>query len=623
MLSAPSKNRRRRRRRRKQSISNAGAAAAAASSSNHEADESPPNERQQMHHTLQPKVTSEFLNEEAAIETAMLVKHFNKDTELERQRERAIEFFTSNIEWNECEAPAVDTDADDEIQANKDEATDVVAIPSSVRTTAYPDDGPQLASSYLHEGVENVIEPFGRQTITFDAHELFVPPLTMPKQWNAADDDVERAGAHVRHRNLVDEGHFVLANPSISSKNRAQFINRLLVSDEHQWLDEAKHDLAGLQNFIENSKLFKSECVREFQALFFEPTTALTATDSYALQNKILKLKINDILFDRHPLFNSEQKIARELVKLYEDYRARKSANLTGSIQTKLDVMRQHIKSASLPKSSRTNTRSKTIADDIERFRIYRDELRDLRNRVHREMKIDRDIVAAILGKWAELKKERESHTATTAVRLIIHAQETDAERDAIEWSARFNLEFNEIFNEAMDFYREERRRQKQRMRDGALDDIEAAATFESIAKIHRPDAEQIRQQLYDIFANTVRPPGEQLIDIDLIYDELRDASATTKDRPKYIVRLLFDEKELDAVASSNLNKAGQVYVNASFCVKFITKIPEKLEIQVKTHVQKGFSFFSLLIYFRFLDLRKVPPESGEKNRTNFSADPI
>lgn len=575
MLSAPSKNRRRRRRRRKQSQTTVGATMVA-SSSNHEADDSPLGESKRMHHTLQPKVTNEFLNEEAAIETAMLVRHFNKDTELERKRERAIEFFTGNIEWNEAEI-----DEDDEIQANRDEAADVVAMPTS---SVHPDDGPQLASSYLHDGVENVIEPFGRQTITFDVNELFVPSLTTPKQWtNAADKDVESGAAQANRRNLVDQGHFVSANPSISSKNRAQFIDRLLASDTHQWLGDAKHDLVSLLNFIENSKLFKSECAREFQAIYYEPTTVHTTSNSYALHNKVLKLQINYIAFDRHPLFSREQKIARELEKLFEEYKVRKATDVTGNIQTKLDVMRQHMKSASLPKSSRSSMRSKTIADDIERFRMYRDELRDLRNRVHREMKIDRDIACAILGKWAELKKERESHAATSSLRLIIRAEETDAERDAVEWSSRFNLEFNEIFGEAMDSYREERRRKKQRMRESAEDDIEAAAAFESITKLHRPDAESIRQQLYDIFANSMRPPGEQHIDIDLVYGDECEASTTTKNRPKYVVRLLFDEKELDAAVSSNLNKAGLVHVNAAFCVKFITKIPDKLGMQVNT----------------------------------------
>lgn len=584
MLSAPSKNRRRRRRRRKQSIS-AVETTAVASTNIQEADESPSSEILQTHQASQPKVTNEFLNEEAAIETAMLIKHFNKDTELERQRERAIEFFTGHIEWNEMESMAAEIDADDEIQANKEEAADVVAMPNSVRATVYPDDGPQLASSYLNEGVENVIELFGRQTIAFDESELFMPSLTMPKQWTkVANEDIEIGAAPVSHRNFVDEGHFVPAKPSISSKNRAQFINRLLVSDGHQWLDDEKHDLAGLINFRENSKLFKSECTREFQAIYYEPTTVHTTADSYALQNKILKLQMNDIVFDRHPLFSSEQKLARELQKLYEEYRARKAADITGNIQTKLDIMRKHIKSASLPKSSRSSTRSRTIVDDSERFRMYQDELRDLRNRVHREMKIDRDIMAAILGKWADLKKERDNHAATTTLRLIIRTEETDAERDAIEWNARFNLEFNEIFCEAMDFYREERRRQKQQMRESVENGIEAAATFESIAKIHRPDAESIRQQLYDIFANSMRPAGEQIIDFDLVYGEQREASAMSKDRPKYVVRLLFDEKELDYAVSTNLNKSGSVHMNAAFCVKFITKIPKKLKIQVNAY---------------------------------------
>lgn len=576
MLSAPSKNRRRKRRRRKQSIPAVGVAAAA-SSSNHEADESPSREMEQMQRPLQPKVTNEFLNEEAAIETAMLVKHFNKDTELERRRERAIEFFVGNIEWNETESLAAETDADN-VQANKDEATDLVT--SSVRTTVYPDDGPQLAASYLNEDIENIIERFGRQTISFDENELFVPPSTIPKHWTSATDDDAESGI-AANRNRVDEGHFVLGNPSISSKNRAIFINRLLASDMHLWLDDTNHDLAGLFTLNETAKLCKSDCAREFQPIYYDPTTVHTTANSYALHNKILKLRINDITFDRHPLFSGEQKIAHELEKLYGEYRVRKATDITNGIQTKLNVMRQHMKSASLPKSGRGSSR---IADDLERYRMYRDELRDLRNRVHREMKIDRDIVAAILGKWAEMKRERENQTAApvTTLRLIIRTEDTDAERDADEWSARFNLEFNEIFSEAMDFYREERRRQKQRMREGAADDIEAAGAFESNARIHRPDAESIRQQLYDIFANSMRPPGEQIIDFELDYGERGEASPTTKDRPKYIVRLQFDDKDLDSAVSSNLNKSGQAHVNVTFCVKFVTKTPEKLKIQVK-----------------------------------------
>lgn len=564
MINGPPKNRGKRRRRRKHLIRGT---SNTATSSNLDVDESP--SEQLPTHSYLPKVNEEFLNEDAEIETAMLVKHMTKDNELELKKDREIEFFTNSLvhpprELNE------DDDNDNQAQRHKEESIYVLPTPSSIRTGyPYPDDGPQLASSYLNEDSENVVEPFASVIITFNEDELFLPELSMPKKLTDVENPINP------NRNRIAEGHYVHQKPNILQINRSQLINRMIESNCKVYFNEANQEIHRIFEFISNHRLIKLECAQKFQPIYYTPTSVnCILHGEYILQDKLLKIHINNLTFDKHPTFNAEQKLARELETLYEEYMSRKLSEVVVNIEKKINVLRQLLNTTSKFNSQRSK---ELFTESGGRGLVYRNELRDLRSRLHREQKIDRDIIKNVLHKWSALKKERDRQSAKTSVKLTIRNHEVDIEQDKLDWHYHFNLEFNEIFNESMNFYRAERRRQKELIKKMSKTD---QTDFESLPKLQRPDVDQIRQQLYDIYSNSMRPPGEEIIDFELHKDNVVYPN-TIKDLPKYVIRLLLDGKELDKAETTRLNAAGQVYINANFTIKFITKIPDKIKLQV------------------------------------------
>lgn len=559
MLIGTSKNRRRRKRRKKQvtrSLSNS----TLHNQHQSESQISPVTEK----HPI-PILNDEFIRDEVEIETSMLIKRLTKDNELSRKWERENNFFTSATGFENLD---LETNDDEDIETNREELLDVLPTPSSIRTTyQYPDDGPQLASSYVNDGDESIVKLHTKFKLELDATELYFPSLNLPK-WK---HDIEHVGQS--DADLADHGHHVYEKPKVMTINRAQMIDRFIEEDSIDWLQSDNNELIGLTAFVQDEKLYKSECLHEFIPKNFPPTAVETTLVSNINDDKILKISIENIVFDQHPAFNKEQKLAREIESLYEQYTARKFNDVVGNVEMKLNVLRQLM----------ANTPRKPSDLTEETFKTYRLELRDLRNRLHRERKTDRDIVTDILNKWQELKKEREGNTPRTTLKLVIKTQDVDPAKDQIDWNYAFNMELNEILQESMDFYREERRKLKNRAKE--LKANGSDANYDDIPKIQRPDSNVIRQHLYDIYKNSMRPPGEQLVDLELekfgFISEKNSDKKTIRDLPKYVIRLVLDGVEVGYAETSRLNNNGLALLNTIFSIKFITNVPKELRLTV------------------------------------------
>lgn len=573
MLTSQPKSRRRRRRRRKQSMPAPGNTA---SSSNLDVDE-PITEfvdGSENKHSFSPKVNVKFINEEAEIETAMLIKQFNKDTDFQtKQKERAIEFFTSGLSSHEVDdMEKLEEETIDEIQTKRDESLDVMPTPSSVPTN-YPDDGPQFASSYLNENFDNVVIPFERETIVFDIDRIYFPNLVLTKQLSG---DVEAAAGASLHaaRNVVNEGYFVRRKPQILQINRAQFINRLITEGAFYWLDGREKEVKGLIDIVISNRLIKTFCAEEFHPIEYPVTSVYSLFDAFALHDRILKIHLKSICFDAHPMFNPEQKLAKELETLYDEYSWRTQNDICGNIETKLDVLRQLLNTVS--RSNSLRTRKKSQMSMIDNFRAYRDELIELRAMLHRERIKDRKLIQSILEKWAELKKQREKQgVQSTFVKLLIKIQKPNPERDEQEWNYNFNVELSEMIQEAKDLYREQKHQRKLEAKE-TINDIDTEEK-ETLPKLSKPDSGVIEQQLFELYTNSMRPPGEEIV----VFELEKSAVVSDKNLPKYVVRLLLDNEQLDFPDSTRLSGIGQVYFNAVFSIKFTTKLPTKLKFQI------------------------------------------
>lgn len=578
MLSSAPKSRRRRRRRHKRSL----ATQNTVDSNNVDVDDDESVddklEYTDKERTFSPRVNSKFINDDVEIETAMLLKHLTKDSEFTLKKERAIEFFTSNLSLNDMKVERVSG-------PNNDDQIEIMPSPET--------DGPQLALSYLNDELETVVVPFDQNTITpYDEEQLYFPDLVLPKQ---LPSDLESAAGEVTFvRNVIEEGYFMKPKPNIFDMNRALFINRLIEEGALHWLDFHQKEIKYLCDIILSRKLIKNFCAEKFHPIDYPPTSVCLELDAFSVQDRILRVHIKHIYFDVHPTFNNEQRLARELESLYDEYIAIKQNNILSKIETKLKILRQLLETVSKNKNQKQTT--------VDSLQIHRDELKELRMTWHTESARYRKLMKTMLEKWAELKKLRESVTEpSTFLKLIIKAQEPDVEQDEYEWSQRFELEHREMLEEATELYRKYKAQRKKNGKKSARSEIDIQNDGDqdsASVEVVKPNSSMIEQQLLDIFRDSMRPPGEKIVDF-----ELENINTTTiKSPPKYIVKLILDDGQLDFPESTKLNNVGHAIFNAVYSIKFTTRISHQLKFQVRIFFPSDFSlFFSIFVLLKIV----------------------
>lgn len=606
MLSvAPIKNRRRRRRRHKRSIPASQATDSRPSELGGEGDDDSMDDKinndqdaDGQQSTFSPKVNSQFINEDVEIETAMLLKHLTTDTEFTLKKQRAIEFFTSNVP---IELKSSSKRKQSSTAKNSDEQIEILPSPDDQTITEnFTADGQQqLAADYLNEDLnfDSVVVPFQKQAYESVNQQMFYSPaLALPKQF---PQDVESAtaatttspsaaastgtGQSIVLRNVADEGYFIRPKPKISRINLALFLNRLIEEGDFRWYDFRTREIKDLIDITVSKRLIKTFCAEKFHPIDYPPTSVFLELDTLSFQDRILKIHIKYIYFDIHPSFNDEQRLARELESLYDEYTAQKQNDILGKIETKLKILRQLLETVSksaASNSSGTSARGRskkkqTNVSTVDTLQVHRDELKELRATWHRESARHRELKKTILEKWSTLKKLRDGIAKPdTTIKLIIKAHDIDREEDEYEWTRRFEFEHREMWDEAMDLYRKQKDARKKLAKAGIQTEDEENLLNADIVK---PTANAIEQELLDIYAASVRPPGEQMIDFELE----RTHTAPIKSPPKYVVRLLFDDGQLEFPESSKLDGVGQAQINAVYSIKFTTKIPHKLKFQV------------------------------------------
>lgn len=495
------------------------------------------------------------------IETAMMLKHLTKDSGYALKRERDIEFFTSGLSphiLNELTKPK---HSNSEIEEYAKETETIEKSAANSPRETYPNDGPMLASSYLKNELENIVVPFDMRTMeAYNMNQLYLPALTLPKQLPV---DIESGPDGQKQRNLLAEGHYMKPKPNILGINRAQFVNRLLEEGAFHWLDIQRLDVKNMFDIVVNKRLIKTFCAEQFHPINYPLTHVYTEYETFSFQDRIFRIFIKDILFGVHPSFNSEQKLARELEAMYDEFVLLKENDIVTKIEIKLNILRQLL--ATMSKSQA----HKTTSPLFDNMRVYREELKELRKIWHDESAKHRELTKNILEKWSELKKLRENQTnASTSLKLMIKTFETNAKKDLEEWNERFELEHSEMMNEAMAVYREHKQQRKKDAKKKKSDE----------EKPKKPNSTEIEKELLEIFTKSMRPPGEQIIDFQL--DQKTDVIAT-KNLPKYIIRLSMDSDHLEFPESTKLNSVGQAHFNTTFSIKFTTKIPHQLKFQI------------------------------------------
>ncbi len=491
-----------------------------------------------------PKLNPNYKAEESEVQSALLSRNKNEFDLDAKLIDRQISFFVNTIAPNQFEEVVPDNGSEQSLRTN--------------------DNVMQLASSFVQVDDENPVEKWKKEKIDFDDKAL----LYYPQYGRACGKNSERV-------DLRDDGLFVAKEPS-TSKGMILQVNRFKEEDANEWLTET-NQMVGLQNFVQNNRLFRSETSKEFSTILYssrQHSNKGNQTNSDINREQILKIHIHDVTFHSHPCLNKEQILARNIENRYKQYSLRRTMAVVERLQKKLNSLR------------RLQTLAISENSNVDNTLTYRNDIQDLRNHLHREHRIDRDILTSILEQWKSLKKLRKDQGfVSTSIKLSIRTEAMDEAADREAYNRDFELELNEIFEESMETYMNDRKHRKSG--GNGSDD------FELIKKLVKPDIEVIREKLLVEYSICMRPPGEPLISVEL--QKLDDPINSKRIRDhfvnsKFLLEIAFDNTKLNSERNVQSFAGDRIILDAMYSVKFRSTVPSNIQVTV--------SIFVFLIHF-------------------------
>lgn len=482
-----------------------------------------------------PKLNSTYKTEELEVQSALLSRTKNDCDADATLIDRQISFFVSSVVSNKFDEIVPDNGSEQSVKTN--------------------DNALQLASSFVQVDDESPVEKCKKEKMFFGDNDLLYYP-----------DSSRADGRKEVDVNLTDDGLFEPTKPSIS-KGMVLQINRFNEENSIDWITET-NQMAGLQNFIQNIRLNRSESSKEFPTILYHSRPHLkkgSQQNSDINREKILKIHIHDVTFHSHPCLNKEDILARNIDNRYKQYALRRSMGLTERLQMKLSALR------------RLQTLAVNENSNLDNRLTYRNDIRDLRSHLHREQRIDRDILTSILEQWKSLKKVRiEQGFVSTSIKLSIRTEAMDETVDREVYDREFEMELNEIFEESMEIYHKDRRQRKSGTNN--------SEDFELIKKLDKPDVEIIRKQLLAEYSICKRPPGEPIISVEL--HNVDDPIDTKRIRnnfsnSKFLLQIAFDNTKLNSVRNVQSFAGDRIILDAMYSVKFRSTVPSNIQLTV------------------------------------------
>lgn len=496
-----------------------------------------------------PKLNTNYKTEELEVQSALLSRNKNCDLNA-KLVDSQISFFVNNIISNQFDGVVADNGSEQSLRTN--------------------DNVLQLASSFVQVDDESPVEKFKKEKIFFGDNDLLYYP-------HKGRSD----GVNEKYENLRDDGLFEIIKPS-SSKGMTVQINRFNEENSNDWITES-NQLVGLTNFIQNTRLVRSEASKEFTTiLYLSRPHFVKGNQRHSDMNreKILKIHIHDVTFHSHPCLDKEQIVARNIENLYKQCAHRRSMALSDRLQMKLTALR------------RLQTLAINENSNVDNKLTYSNDIRDLRNHLHREQRIDRDILTSILEQWKSLKKLRKDQGfVSTSAKLSIRTEAMDETADREVYDRDFEFELNEIFEESMEIYLKDRKHRKSGT-NGSED-------FELIKKLVKPDIDVVREKLLTEYSNCMRPPGEPIISVELQkIDDSIDSKRVRNNfsNSKFLLQIAFDNTKLNSVRDVQSIAGDRIILDAMYSVKFRSTVPSNIQLTVSIYCLK----------LRFSSIKKI-----------------
>lgn len=520
------------------------------------------------------KVSEKYLKEELQVENSMKLRNVKKpvDDDFMKQKQSEVDFFcdpfsTVRLEVDNKSRDEFKGDTENEIE-NDEEASQKSEVRSE-RSNESPNT--HLASTYIGHEHDSVIEKFELTRISYDELELLFHPITGN---SLKPNDEERA---LRCQN--DEGLFIPDPPVIDkSSNKLLLLDRLHESGASEFIDNSG-DLKNFQKLIDDD-VYRLVCDRKFTPIFVPPMPmTFEPIDKIIKEKKFLKLFISQLTFDQHNLFTSEHHAAKIVEKLFGEYDRRKKIDIVGTLQSKLNNLRE-IKSqcfpvADEPKSAR-NLRIEELSLNYQ--------IKSVRQKLHLEEKYDRMVLKNLLENWKNLKSSRSKQSQSfTSIVLKIQRFDVDTAAKQVEWQQKYDTELNEMIKEEFDEYYAMKQKYKEFVK--SVNDPDSITDEQELMKKPRkPDIDRIVAQLNAVFDEI--PVDEPEIKVIMSNEQIEKISKPKEKikkikRTSYRLELEIDGEIVGSTKHCKLDEEFSILVQSAFIVKLTKQLPEKIKLLV------------------------------------------
>ncbi|XP_055907018.1 coiled-coil and C2 domain-containing protein 2A [Eupeodes corollae] len=392
----------------------------------------------------------------------------------------------------------------------------------------------QTASSFIQVEDDDPIKWFEAEKIIYNENLLFFPSSTPnPFIQNTLNED-----------------------PKLKpDKNLIRMVNRYREEGNTDQITSGS-SLKNQTNYFQDDLLYATECVREFNPIFY--VAKLGDTNSPLMPSrKFITLNIKSLRFTQHPLQKEEHILANKLENYLEEHFERKEKQIIPELKIKLNDLR---KIANELLEDGTTQNIVELEDNLNK-------LKRLRNKIHEEETISKDLVRNILDNWLLLKnlrKRQEFHW--TSLKIKIKLIEADINADNAAYTKRFEIELNEIYREELEAYYRAKRLKK----------TDPEKYFE---KIHKPNIEQIKKDLKKTLQKCSRAPGEP--EMEIIRSNLSEPCRPLEKIRSYFLKILFDGQLVSSTRGFRLEPDLSMFVNESLGIYLDRRIPKEIKIKL------------------------------------------
>ena len=528
------------------------------------------------------KISEKYLTEELQVENSLKLRNANKTNgdDYAKQKQNEIDFFCdpfSAVRLDKPEKLPIE-ESNDENRERENENEEEISAKSeahSARSNESPNT--HLASTYIGQEYETVVEKFELERVLYDEIELLFNPR--------ADNDLKIINDEERgNRSEIDEGLFVPQEPKArSNHNKLLLINRLNESGGTELIN-CTGNLKNSRKIFDD-EVYRLVCDKKFTPIYVPPIPmTFECVNKIIHEKKFLKIFLSELAFDQHNLFTAEHQVAKVVEKLFTEYERRKKSDIVGTLRNKLSNLRE-VKKQHFPIS---------IEEDVKNPRSLKNEeislnnqIKKVRQKLHVEDKYDHMVVKSLLENWKKLKGIRSQQGFSfTHVALKIQKAEVFLAAKQVEWQQQYDAELNEMVTEEFEEYYLTKKSYKEFIRK-VNDPVAINDDHEIVKKPKKPDIDTIVTKLNEIYDEI--PSNEP--NLNIILKTNPESSTETSSKPKdklkkigrysYRVELEVDGEIVGSTKHCKLDENFNILIQSAFILKLTKQIPEIVKLLV------------------------------------------